>query len=142
MGEGRITREEYKSTSMCNYYRTREEVEKPFVEDGVLKDLGVRLIGLRSGITRCPYHAHWMSPDCMMSAQEYAELYVGTLRSWSNSTFLCALDDGRTDTEKGGIVDELYRRYVERVACEPDAYAMDYVHHYMIVEKCKPESDY
>jgi len=136
LNDGKITKDEYETTTMCNYYRTEEEVSRPFQDpNSSVTKAGLRLVSLRSEITRCPYHMYWTSSSCSLSTHEYAKMYVGTLRCWSNSTFVSSLSNRRSGSEKHDIVDELYDRYVERVAVEPEAYAMDYVHHYMVIEK-------
>jgi len=73
-----------------------------------------------------------------MSAREFAESYVPTLRSWSEAVFLSGLNDARPTEERHQIVDTFYQRYEDRVASDPGGHAMDYVHCYLAVEKVRP----
>ncbi|MEC8484151.1 MAG: hypothetical protein VXY99_10045 [Pseudomonadota bacterium] len=58
-------------------------------------------------------------------------------RTWSNSTYMNGLCDSRTSEEKAELVDELFHRYVDKVAKDPSSHAMDYVHSYAIIERVK-----
>jgi len=131
-----ITADEYFHTTMCNYYRNDEEVRRPFNDsNSEVHKMGLRLVSLKSQITPCPYYAYWNSSKCTLTPEEYSKLYVGTLRCWSNSTFLSALSTERSVKEREGIVDQVYEKYCHRVADEPGKFAMDYVHHYIVIEK-------
>ena len=70
-----------------------------------------------------------------MDACAFARTYIPTLRSWSETVFLQALDVGRPAEERDAIVDEFYRRYEDMVAENPDGHAMDYIHSYIEIEK-------
>ena len=69
-----------------------------------------------------------------MSAAEYADSLIPTLRSWSETVFKTALA-GRKDTEIVNIVDEFYKSYHSEVVSNPDGHAMDYVHIILDIEK-------
>ena len=61
---------------------------------------------------------------------------IGTMRTWSNSSFLTALDSNtRTEAERKALVDELYGRYEDAIAADPEKNHMDYAHHYIVMEK-------
>ena len=72
-----------------------------------------------------------------MSPRAFAESYVPTLRSWSETVFANALDPARPDAERAGIVDLFYHRYEDAVAAAPAQHAMDYVHCYLAMEKVR-----
>jgi len=65
----------------------------------------------------------------------HAAAFVGTLRSWSNSTFLSALDDSRGQAERELIVDEFFDSYTDLVAQSPEEHGMAYVHCFLTFEK-------
>lgn len=122
LAEGLITAEEHVGATFCNYYRTEEELRAPF-EDG---RLGLKLRKLEWRPIRCPFG--W--------GQGKPEEVVGTVRTWSNSTFESALGDNRSGAEKKKLVDHLYDRYRQAIAAEPERHAMDYMHAYLHFEKC------
>ena len=74
--------------------------------------------------------ATWLAQSQLLD--EHAKRFVPTTRTWSNSTFLAGLDDeARRPEEKDAIVDVLFDQYTSRVAENPEAHAMDYVHSYL-----------
>ena len=70
-----------------------------------------------------------------MSAREFAASYIPTLRSWSETMFLNALNSDRSNEEKSILVDYYYQQYEDLVANNPKGHAMDYVHCYLAIEK-------
>ena len=117
----------FRATNFPNQYRTRAEHVEALPEMLVLKSYEDRLV-------RCPFHEKYMSGE-YETAQTYADDYVETTRTWSNSTFLAGALTfvGREDAR--GMVDELFRRYKECIAQNPADHGMDYVHGYMVLEK-------
>ena len=70
------------------------------------------------------------------TAREHAAWFVPTTRTWSNSTYMNALDASqRSEEERKSIVDAFFQRYEERVAQAPEEHGMDYVHAYIVMEK-------
>ena len=69
-----------------------------------------------------------------MSAADYAASLIPTMRSWSETVFLSALD-ARPRAEAQAIVDEFYQSYEDEVAQNPEGHAMDYIHVIMVIEK-------
>jgi len=122
LADGLITAAEHESATFCNYYRTEEELRAPFEGER----LGLRLRKLEWRPIQCPFGREQGTP----------EEVVGTVRTWSNSTFESALGDNRSGSEKKKLVDHLYDRYRQAIAAEPHLHAMDYMHAYLHFEKC------
>ena len=66
--------------------------------------------------------------------EAYADDYLETTRTWSNSTFLAGALPFVGREGAAGMVDELFRRY-KCIAQHPADHGMDYVHGYMVLEK-------
>ena len=131
-----ISREEFINTSFPQYDRTVEEFCAPFKDnDSPVYQAGLRLVSAKTGVVGCPYRRAFDEAGSAMSAREFAESYVPTLRSWSEAVFLSGLDETRPMEERHQIVDTFYQRYEDRVAAYPSGHAMDYVHCYLAVEK-------
>jgi hypothetical protein len=58
-----------------------------------------------------------------------------SLRAWSESTFLDALEPGRPQTERQAIIDRFYAAYEAEVAAAPEGHRRDAVHCFMRVAK-------
>jgi indole-3-acetate O-methyltransferase len=93
---------------------------------------GLRLESAETRIVRCPYRAAFEEHG---DVDRFAEDYVPTLRSWSETVFFNSLDLARPLAERRAIIDDFYASYVDRVRGAPDGHAMDYVHVYMVVTK-------
>ena len=140
-----VTPEEFTNTNFPNQYRTLEATTAPFA--GSSKELSMDLVSADPRLVPCPYYDSFhgqASKGGVLAGQSYAfagdasghaDNYVPTTRTWSNSTFLAGLDDGRSDDEKAALVDELFRRYAQRVADAPKDHAMDYTHVYLHAAK-------
>lgn len=134
--EGRITSTEYIQASFSQYFRTKEEFSAPFNDkNSPVNGAGLRLISIHTGLVKCPYRAAFEDKSNAMSAREFAVSYIPTLRSWSETVFLNALDPERGPDERAGLIDLFYQRYEDLVADNPDGHAMDYVHCYIAIEK-------
>jgi len=120
--EGSITAEEHQEATFCNYYRTEEELKAAFEGE----KLGLKLVALEWRSITCPFGR---------GKGEAADV-VGTVRTWSNSTFLSALGSNRSDQEKQALVDSLYEQYRLVISANPEQHAMDYMHGYLRFEKC------
>mmetsp|Transcript_14851 Transcript_14851/g.25137 ORF Transcript_14851/g.25137 Transcript_14851/m.25137 type:complete len:1221 (+) Transcript_14851:276-3938(+) len=122
LAAGQISATEHANATFCSYYRSEEEMRAGFTGER----LGLRLKSLEWRPITCPFGRGLGSP---------AEL-VGTVRTWSNSTFESALDDVRAPEEKKALVDHLYEKYRLRIEAEPERHHMDYMHAYLHFEKC------
>ena len=160
--EGVITAAEVEACTFANYYRSLDEFRAPFDDAGsAVRRAGLKLVSAETRVVRCPYRAAWLrqtgqhdhpaAGELLQSfgggdgagagavertAREHAAWFVPTTRTWSNSTYMNALDASRrTDQERKGIVDAFFQRYEERVALAPEDHGMDYVHAYCVMEK-------
>ena len=133
--EGRITADEYDAATFAQVYRTPEEFKAPLVDEGsAVHAAGLRLVSAHTGVTPCPY-AGAFAENPGMGARAFAQSYIPTLRSWSETVFLNALSFDRPEAERRELVDEFYQRYEDMVAADPAGHAMDYVHCYLAIEK-------
>ena len=94
--------------------------------------MGLRLEYAQTRIVPCPYRSSFLEHG---DATAFAESFVPTTRSWSETVFFGALDNNRESSERRQIVQHLYDRYVEEVKAHPNGHAMDYVHVYLRVRK-------
>ena len=134
--QGLISDEEYLDASFSQCYRTKEEFCDPFNDSSspVVK-AGLKLVSAQTGIVKCPYRAAFEASNGAMGNREFARSFIPTLRSWSETVFLNALNKGRTTQEKADLIDLFYQRYEDLVSEKPDGHAMDYVHCYLAIKK-------
>jgi len=139
---GRITEAERRDCTLCNYYRTEEEVRRPFQPGGAAAEAGLKLLTCETRVTPCRYREDWLAQQRGAAgggggadARKHAAALIGTLRSWSNSTFLGALDESRGQAERELIVEEFWDSYVDLVAQSPEEHGMAYVHCFLTFEK-------
>ena len=133
--EGLITANEVRDATFAQVYRTPEEFAAPLVtEDSAVRAAGLRLVSARTRLTPCPYRAAF-DADPSMGAAAFAERYIPTLRSWSETVFRTALDPARPEDERAALVDTFYGRYEAEVARDPTGHAMDYIHSYLEIER-------
>lgn len=132
---GTITPTEYEAATFAQVYRTPDAFTAPLTDPASdVYRAGLRLVSAHTGVTKCPYRAAFeATPD--MTPRAFAQSYVPTLRSWSETVFANALDTQRPATERAAIVDRFYQAYEDMVSDEPDGHAMDYVHSYLAIEK-------
>ena len=135
--DGHIGPEEYVRATFAQFYRTKEEFAAPLRPGGLADEAGLRLLSARTGVVKCPYRRAFDDAKGAMSPQDFAESYVPTLRSWSETVFANALDPARPAAERAQIIDLFYQRYAETVAAEPQQHGMDYVHCYLAIEKVR-----
>lgn len=140
--EGLISQKEKDDATIINYYRNEHEMSAPFKEGTPVHNAGLRLISLEYRRTPCPFRQAWLDRVKAAggkwdenSAKKHAKWYVPTLRTWSNSSFLTALDKSRPEEERVKLVDQFYERYEALVAQDPSKHGMDYVHGFMVIEK-------
>lgn len=135
--QGRISEEEYIRATFAQHYRTMEEFLAPFEDpNSKVRQAGLTLRSSKSLLTPCPYRTAYDESKGKMSAQDFARTLIPTLRSWSETVFLTALDQ-RPKDEAMAIVDEFYQSYENDVIANPDGHAMDYVHLVIDVEKTR-----
>eukprot|EP00730_Choanoeca_flexa_P010870 TRINITY_DN21368_c0_g1_i1.p1 TRINITY_DN21368_c0_g1~~TRINITY_DN21368_c0_g1_i1.p1 ORF type:complete len:408 (+),score=82.33 TRINITY_DN21368_c0_g1_i1:213-1436(+) len=130
--DGAITQSEWLNTNFPNQYRRIDEVVAPF--EGSNPAIGdAELAKVTTDVVPCPYRAAWLATPG--DAEEYAQLFMPTTRTWSNSTFAAGLDETRSPEEKDALVEEMYQRYAHQIAQEPSHHGMDYVHTYTTLFK-------
>ncbi|MDQ0315597.1 SAM-dependent methyltransferase [Amorphus orientalis] len=133
--EGKITPTEYERATFVQYYRTLEEFTAPLKDpSSPVAKAGLRLVDAFSTYTRCPYETRFSESGGSMTNAEFAKSLIPTMRSWSETVFLTALD-GRPPAEAQALVDEFYQSYEDHVAVEPAGHAMDYIHIVVVMEK-------
>lgn len=133
--DDQITEEEFSRTCFANYYRTADEIRAPFNdENSPVFKAGLRLCSLEIKIVPCTYR-EFLKENSDMSSKEFAEWYVPTLRTWSNTTFFSALSVERSVEDRNRIVDLLFEKYRSAVEKNPQNHGMDYVHSHLHVEK-------
>jgi hypothetical protein len=130
---GVISEAEYRRANFCQFYKTKDDFTAPFDDpNSAVSKAGLVLDKAFTRVTGCPYAADFKKkgdPDA------FAASYIPTLRSWSESTFMSALDPARPAAERMAIVDRFYGAYQAEVAASPEGHGMDYVHCFMTVSK-------
>ena len=58
---GRITEAERRDCTLCNYYRTEEEVRRPFQPGGAAAEAGLKLLTCETRVTPCRYREDWLA---------------------------------------------------------------------------------
>ena len=133
--EGLSTQKEYINATFPQFYRTKEEFCAPLTDvSSPVYAAGLRLISAHTGVVGCPYRQAYEDSNGSMSAREFAISYIPTLRSWSETVFLSALNPDRPTEEKADLIDHYYQQYEDLVARNPTGHAMDYVHCYLAKE--------
>ena len=132
--QGVITREEFAATNFPQCYRTTKQFVAPLLDEaGPVFRAGLRLEHVESRVVRCPFEQDFS--DNHGDAEQFAEAYIPTLRSWSEPTFVNGLSPHRSAEERAQIIDMFYDRYRQKVAASPHGHAMDYVHIYLVCSK-------
>ena len=90
---GRISEAEFAAAQILNYYRSKDELCAPLREAGAVRDAGLRLESFETMVTACPYRSAWLAGNVPLD--EFCKRLVMTMRTWSNSSFECALDGAR-----------------------------------------------
>ncbi len=67
--------------------------------------------------------------------RKHAKLYVSDARRWGHHAFYSGLSDSRSDEEKTELVEEMWRKYEDRVAEAPAEHALRTVYAYLRVRK-------
>ncbi|MFK7943696.1 MAG: hypothetical protein AB8B85_12400 [Paracoccaceae bacterium] len=132
---GVITAAEVEAATFAQVYRTPEQFTKPLRDHAsAVHKAGLRLISAETRVTPCPYAAAFAA-NPGMGARAFAQSYIPTLRSWSETVFANALDSARPSEERAEIVDKFYQAYEDQVAADPTGHAMDYVHIFLEIQK-------
>lgn len=131
---GRITEQECKALSFPNYYRTLEECKQPFLPGGALAGKA-EVVSAEIKCTRCPFNQMLQSAQYKGTPEEYAAWFHPTTKTWSNTTFLQALDPARPDKE--AVVAEFWQKYQANIAMNPHMHHMDYFHTFLVVRKLR-----
>ena len=126
--QGFIDEEERLAVSFPNYYRTTAEFVK-----GINAIPNLKLISAEEKIVRCPYREQYLEDPTKLTPRQYAESFVPTTRTWSNSIFRGALHADRTD--KDSVLEQFWANYMALVEQNPAEHGMDYVHSYLVMEK-------
>ena len=128
--------EEQRRATFPQHYRTQAEFRAPFDDpDSPVSRAGLVLEQCFTRITPCPYATAFRAGQ---SAADFARAYLPTLRSWSESMFLGALDPGRPLPARAALMDRFYAAYEADVAASPEGHGMDYVHCFMVIAKALP----
>jgi len=130
--DGYITADEFETAVFQQHYRTKDEIEKPFINNGIAKRAGCSLVSLRSQVVGCPFRNKWLKTN---DDQSFARRFVATHRSWTSTVFENALKNRRDPNERSAIINLLYKRYEEKVLKEPHLHRKDLVHWIVEFEK-------
>ena len=130
---GEITEAEYLATTFPQFYKTIDQFCSPFRDsESAVRRAGLRLITAYTGVTECPYRSEFNRAG---DEKAFADAYVPTLRSWSETVFRGGLSPSRGEQERNEITDRFYSSYHALVQSQPEEHAMDYVHTYMVIRK-------
>ena len=131
--EGVISPQEYRDTTIPQFYRTVDEYCAPLNDpSSPVSRAGLRLESVQTRPVRCPYAARFEADG---DAVKFAESYMPTTRTWSETVFFNSLSADRSMAERQEIVDRFYRSFTGNVLENPEGHAMDYVHVYMVMSK-------
>ncbi|TPN85538.1 SAM-dependent methyltransferase [Mesorhizobium sp. CU2] len=123
---GRIGESEYVNATFQQFYKTPDEFAAPFRDPASsVSRAGLKLETMFTMVTPCPYAEAFRTHG---NARDFAQAYVPTLRSWSETVFANSLDPSRPAADRAAIVDDLYGAYEADVAQAPEGHRMDYVH--------------
>lgn len=127
--------EVHAATNFCNEYRPLAACALPF-ETKTAAVEALQLHSAKTDLVPCPFQLEWVAGKSAPTAREHAELFVPTTRTWSNSTFVSgATATGIAQPEADAMAEDMFQRYIARVAEAPAEHAMDYVHSYLHIGK-------
>jgi hypothetical protein len=128
--DGTITSDELSGATFMQYNRTIAEFRAPFDDPAsAVSRAGLVLEHCSSVLT--PIGQFIEGQD----AAAFARNCVSSLRAFSESTFLGALDPRRPQTERQAILDRFYAAYEADVTAAPGAYRREAVNCFMRVAK-------
>lgn len=116
-----ITENEVKEMTIPEYFRTREEITKPFVSDeSPVHKAGLTLVSVEIKDFLLPQTKLFQQTG---DAKLAARLMTEQTRAWSNSLFLSTLDDLSYSAEqKKDILNEYFYRFEEELLSSPEYY--------------------
>jgi len=131
--DGVISADEYTEMTLPQYYNCVDEFAAPLQnKNSTVYKAGLRLVDVETAVVPCPFAENFKEHK---DAEKFAKAYIPTIRSWNESTFLGALSDKRSESERHEIIENYYLKYEQQVASSPDQHGMGYVHAHMTIEK-------
>jgi hypothetical protein len=131
LAAGEIREDEYRAMTLPQYYKSLPEFTGPLTDPGhPVHAAGLRLERAETRVVPCPFAAEFSREG---DAERFAKTYIPTLRSWTESTFLAALDPARPAALRRDIIDRYFASYEASVRANPIGHGMDYVHAYLTV---------
>jgi len=118
-----ITENEVKGMTIPEYFRTHEELTKPFVSDeSPVQKAGLKLVSVEIKELTLPETKLYQETG---DAKLAAKLITEQTRAWSNSTFLSTLDEQPYSPEqKRDILNEYFYRLEEELLSSPEDYLL------------------
>jgi len=129
--DGTITSHELHRATFVQYFRTIPEFRAPFDDPASAVSRAGLVLEHCSSVLTPVKHFTAGAQD----AATYAREFIASIRAFSESTFLDALEAGRPQTEREAIVDRFYAAYEAEVAATPEDHRRDAVHCFMRVAK-------
>lgn len=128
--EGQFDAGAYERATFQNYYKSEEELTCAFTSDpGELREVGLEIESSRIESVPCVYRKEY---DSTGNAQEFSQRLMRTVRSWSEHTFIDALDES---PDASRVVDDFYERYRTAIESSPNQHSMEYVQSYLHIRK-------
>lgn len=129
----RITEAEFRRLCVPQFYRTLDEFRAPFQDpQSPVYQVGLRLESAEIRYVECPYAARFAREG---DVEWFANAYVPTTRTWSESALVNSLSDTRPLAERQALVAEFFDAFVEAVRRDPGGHGMSYVHAYLVMKK-------
>lgn len=130
---GVIEQDEYERLAFPQFYKTLDEFCEPLRDPANrVHQAGLRLEQAQTRVVPCPYRERYEQDGDL---DTFAESFVPTTRSWSETIFFNSLNPSRGEAERHAIVERLFSEYVSAVKAAPDGHAMDYAHCYQVLVK-------
>jgi len=129
-----ITDGEYRNTAFQQFYKSIEDTLRPLSdESSEVYRSGLVLDTQETRTVACPFRTSY--EQGVIGRAEFATQFVNTHRSWTETTFRAGLLESRPANEKQAILDELYRRFEEKVLDKPQGHGKDLLHLYIVAKK-------
>ncbi len=129
-----ITDGEFRNTAFQQFYKSIEDTLRPLCDESseVFRS-GLVLDQQETRTVACPFRTSY--EQGVLSKTEFATQFVNTHRSWTETTFRAGLLESRSANDKQAILDELYRRFEEKVLDKPQGHGKDLLHLYIVAKK-------
>ncbi|KAJ7390616.1 hypothetical protein OS493_024005 [Desmophyllum pertusum] len=128
-----FTEDEMKAMTIPEYFRTQDELIKPFMSDeSPVRKAGLTLASLETKKFLFPETSLWQETG---DAKLVARMITEQTRAWSNFMFLSALSDKRTSEEKSDILNEVFYRLESEYLHSLKDYMLSFWNAFMIIEK-------